>query len=145
MLADPSPKVQVQGAFGLGRHGPAAFAGSYGLQLGSTFGDHTIDFVKHVLDLRFNAGFSPLPKYRKPPDRDDRASFIGKNHRLLAIEHPSHSLVKRPNLRLVVGIVDAHHRHGVPNRLQFRLQLAAHALRRRIWRDEIGMLLLKVD
>jgi hypothetical protein len=68
------------------QQGSSALSGSYGLQLGSTFNQHSIDFAKHILDLRYSWYFSPLPKYRKPGDFDDRPGFIGKVHRPFSLE-----------------------------------------------------------
>ncbi|HWF09930.1 MAG TPA: hypothetical protein VG297_15790 [Bryobacteraceae bacterium] len=85
--APNSPYGDLKFAGGLeGQRGVSAFAASYGLQLGSTLQSHTVDFAKHILDFRYNAEWSPLPKYRKPPDKDDRADFIGRPHRPVTLE-----------------------------------------------------------
>jgi len=65
-----------------------AFAASYGIQLGSTFAGHTVDFVKHIVDFRYSTGFTPLPKYLLHPvsTEDDRPDFIGRVHHILSIE-----------------------------------------------------------
>jgi hypothetical protein len=72
-----------------GRVGMNAFAGSYGFQLGSTFSGHSADFLKHILDLKYSGGFTPLPRYLKLQDTtqlDDRPDFIGTHHSLLSVE-----------------------------------------------------------
>jgi hypothetical protein len=69
-----------------GQRGSSAFAASYGLQLGSTFQNRTVDFAKHILDVRYNGGWSPMPKYQKPPDPDDRPNFIGTGHKPITLE-----------------------------------------------------------
>jgi len=69
-----------------GQSGASAFAASYGLQLGSTLQNHTVDFAKHILDVRYSTAWLPMPRYRKPPDVDDRAKFIGRDHRPITLE-----------------------------------------------------------
>ena len=69
-----------------GQSGSAAFAAAYGLQLGSTLQNRTVDFAKHILDVRYNVSWLPRPKFRKPPDVDDRPSFVGRDHRPLTFE-----------------------------------------------------------
>jgi len=69
-----------------GQSGGSAFAASYGLQLGTTLENRTVDFVKHVLDVRYSFAWLPMPRYRKPPDVDDRPKFIGRDHRPITLE-----------------------------------------------------------
>ena len=70
---------------------------------------------------------------------DRRAVDLRLQHirRLLAAERLAHPLVEGAHLLLAVRVVDAHHRHGVPDRLQLRLHVAADALRGRIGRDKL--------
>jgi hypothetical protein len=68
------------------RQGQNAFAGTYGFELGTTFNSHFVDFAKYIADLRYSRSFSPFPKYKNPPDKDDRAEFIGKDHKPLTLE-----------------------------------------------------------
>jgi len=69
-----------------GQRGASAFAASYGLQLGATLQNRTVDFAKHILDVRYNVVWLQMPKYRKPPDDDDRPAFIGRDHRPITLE-----------------------------------------------------------
>jgi hypothetical protein len=74
-----------------GRWGPSALAGAYGIQLGSTLTGRTIDFAKHIVDLRYSAVFTPMPSFREPPCHpgaacDDRTKFIGAGHRPFSLE-----------------------------------------------------------
>jgi hypothetical protein len=75
------------------RWGAQALAGAYGLQLGSTLSGRSVDFAKHILDVRYSAVLSPLPSYFKHTDKckagdpcDDRSAFIGAPHRPLSVE-----------------------------------------------------------
>jgi hypothetical protein len=69
------------------QQGVGAFSASYGLQLGSTLNDRTVDFAKHIIDLRYNLYFSPLPLFLKTQkEPDDRACFIGKTHKPFSLE-----------------------------------------------------------
>jgi len=71
------------------RWGSNAFTSSYGVQMGSTFTGNTLDFVKHVLDLRYSVVFNPLPKYLQKGQahrQDDRPGLIGKDHKPLSLE-----------------------------------------------------------
>ena len=52
----------------------------------------------------------------------------------------AHALVERPQLLVVVGVVEAEHRREVLDGLEALDRTAGHALRRRIGGDEIGML-----
>ena len=72
-----------------GRVGMNAFASSYGFQLGSTFSGRSVDFIKHIVDVKYSGGFTPLPRYLKHQDAvqlDDRPDFIGRHHGLLSVE-----------------------------------------------------------
>jgi hypothetical protein len=70
-----------------GVRGTSAFAAAYGLQLGSTLGARTLDFAKHIVDLRYSLFFSPLPRSKGAlQDHDDRPGFIGKDHRPFSLE-----------------------------------------------------------
>lgn len=68
------------------RHGQNAFAGTYGFELGTTLNSQFVDFAKYIADLRYSRSFSPFPKYKKPPDQDDRKDFIGKDHKPFTLE-----------------------------------------------------------
>ncbi len=54
-------------------------------------------------------------------------------------ERPAQPLVEGARIRLVVGVVEAEHRHAVPRRGQAFEDGAADALGRRIGRDQLGM------
>jgi hypothetical protein len=86
--ASNSPYGDLKAVGGLeSQYGASAFSGSYGLQLGSTLNDRTVDFAKHIVDLRYNLYFSPLPRFLKThKEPDDRAGFIGKTHKPFSLE-----------------------------------------------------------
>ena len=57
----------------------------------------------------------------------------------------AHALVERPELGLVVGVVETEHRLGVADLVELLADAAAHALRWRVGRDERRMLLLELQ
>jgi hypothetical protein len=70
----------------------SAFAAGYGLQLGTTLGQQTVDFTKHILDFRFNSVFLPMPKFLRDnlctagSTCDDRSTFVGVTHKPFSLE-----------------------------------------------------------
>ena len=73
--------------------GANAFAAAYGLQLGSTLSGRTVDFAKHIVDVRYSMVHTSMPGFLKHTDTckpetacDDRSKFVGADHRPLSAE-----------------------------------------------------------